>query len=92
MRSLRESEKRKRPGGETLVNVQKGSSHGRGGRRRRRKWWIMSMVSRTSQGHYSGPRDFGNKEVTGTLGEVIFTDTLETKAPFQMTEESPERM
>ena len=46
----------------------------------------VSAVKNRSRGLH-GTKDCGLKEVIGNLGEVIFTDTLETKGTFQRAEE-----
>lgn len=46
----------------------------------------VSAVKNRSRG-LQGTKDCSLKEVIGNLGEVIFTDTLETKATFQRAEE-----
>ena len=47
----------------------------------------MSVPSRRSQDDYKEPKAVATKRSLVNFGEVIFTDTLETKVMFQRTEE-----
>lgn len=51
----------------------------------------MSVLSRRQE-NYKEPKAVATKRSLVSFGEVIFTDTLETRAMFQRTEEGSERV